>query len=105
MKKLLLAGLAGLAVFAAGAASAADLGVRPTYKAPPPMAPPAPVALWTGCYIGANVGGGWTHKEFDFNGFDDGKHTASGVVGGGQFGCDYQFGGFGKAPGLGGAVG
>jgi outer membrane immunogenic protein len=99
MKKLLLAGIAGLALLAP--ANAADLGRQP-YKAPPVAAPVAPLPAWTGCYIGANIGGGWTHKHFDDDfGFDDGGHTASGIVGGGQFGCDYQFG-LGKAPGFGG---
>ena len=96
MRKLSLMGVAAFTVLAAGSANAADLGVRPTYKAAPPIVPPAPVALWTGCYIGGNIGGGWTHKHFDDDfGFDHGGHTASGIVGGGQVGCDYQFG-FGK---------
>ncbi len=103
MRKFLLAGLAGLAMIASGSANAADLG-RPTYKAPPPVVPPAPLPAWTGCYIGANIGGGWSHKHFDNDfGFDDGGHTASGIVGGGQFGCDYQFG-LGKGLGGGGWV-
>jgi outer membrane immunogenic protein len=93
MKKLLLAGLAGLVITAAGSANAADLGRRPVYRgAPPPVVAPAPVFAWTGCYIGANIGGGWTHKHFEDDfGFDDGRHTGSGIVGGGQVGCDYQF--------------
>jgi outer membrane immunogenic protein len=41
-----------------GAASAADLPTRPVYtKAPTHV---APQISWTGCYIGGNVGGGWT---------------------------------------------
>ena len=39
---------------AASAASAADL----PRKAPPAYIPPAPPPItWTGCYIGANIGG------------------------------------------------
>jgi outer membrane immunogenic protein len=60
------------------------------------VAPP-PVFNWTGCYIGANVGGGWGGKDY----FDPlapipennlSGHRISGAVGGGQAGCDYQFG-------------
>jgi outer membrane immunogenic protein len=107
MRKFTLVGLTGLALVAAGSANAADLG-RPVYKAPPTVAPivaPAPVFPWTGCYIGGNIGGGWTHKDFeDDHGFDEGRHTASGIVGGGQVGCDYQFG-WGKGKGVGGPGG
>jgi len=58
---------------------------------------PPPVYNWTGCYIGANVGGGWGSKDY----FDPlapipennlSGHRISGGVGGGQAGCDYQFG-------------
>src|SRR5262245_53576279 len=80
----------------AGSAIAADLGAR-TYQPPPA---PAPVFSWTGCYVGANIGGGWASKSSnDVSGFftgvpgaDLGSHTASGVIGGGQVGCDYQSG-------------
>lgn len=64
MKKLLLAGVAGVALAAAGSADAADLTRKPVYKALP-VAAPAPVFSWSGCYIGAHVGGGWGHKDFD----------------------------------------
>src|SRR5262245_17699079 len=75
----------------AGSAMAADLGAR----APAPYQPsptPPPVFSWTGCYVGANIGGGWASKSFnDVSGFvtgmpgaDLGSHTASGVIGGGQ---------------------
>jgi outer membrane immunogenic protein len=52
---------------------------------------PAPVYLWTGCYLGGNVG--WAQESVHFDdssGFDD-RHSRSGFAGGGQFGCDYQF--------------
>ena len=68
-------------------AIAADLPV----KAPPP-APLAPVYMWTGCYIGGNIG--WAqlsallNDRFDGN---DGNLSSSSVAGGGQIGCDYQF--------------
>src|SRR6266542_5290725 len=65
MKKFLLAGVAALALGAAGSANAADLG-RPVYKAPPPVAVPVPVRVfsWTGCYVGGNIGGAWGRKDF-----------------------------------------
>jgi outer membrane immunogenic protein len=47
---LLAAATIGLA---ASQALAADL----PRKAPPPAVPMAPPITWTGCYIGANVGG------------------------------------------------
>ena len=92
-----------LAVFTlsalASSATAADLGARPAapYQPPPP---PPPVFSWTGCYLGANVGGGWASKSSNdvagavtgVVGADLGSHTANGVIGGGQIGCDYQAG-------------
>jgi outer membrane immunogenic protein len=89
---------ATLAVLA-GSATAADLGARaPAPYQPPP--PPPPLFSWTGCYIGGNIGGGWaSHSSNDVTGAvtgvigaDLGSHTASGFIGGGQIGCDYQAG-------------
>jgi outer membrane immunogenic protein len=86
--------LAVAAVLASGmtTANAADMAARPLYKAPPP----ATVLGWSGCYVGGNLGGGTTHKhfEFPFGGqlFDEGTLNQGGVVGGGQLGCDYQLG-------------
>jgi len=100
MKKLLLAGVAGIAVIAAGSANAADLGTRPTYKAPPPVVAPVPYFSWTGCYIGAQIGAGWGRKDVsepdaNDNFAEEGDRirvdTGTGLVGGGQIGCDYQF--------------
>jgi outer membrane immunogenic protein len=86
MNKILYASLA-IAALVATPALAADLPVR---KAP--VAMPAPIYTWTGCYIGGNVGWGRTETRItDLEGFDDGRHTADGIVGGGQVGCDYQF--------------
>jgi outer membrane immunogenic protein len=78
----------------AAVASAADMRVKaPAYKAPPPIAG----YNWTGCYIGGNVGYGWqrtTSTDVEPNApppFDAGTGTGTGIVGGGQVGCDYQF--------------
>src|SRR5437762_2207674 len=106
MKKLILAGmvLCGLAA----PAVAADVAVlAPAYQ---PI-PVRPLYSWTGCYLGANAGGGgapktWTDVNGVFNaspgvvpgtfnvapGSFLGDHTARGVIGGGQLGCDYQIG-------------
>jgi len=53
MKKLAVA--ISLLLVSTGATIAADMAV----KAPPPV----PVYSWTGFYIGANVGGAWSHSE------------------------------------------
>src|SRR5260370_13591727 len=62
MKKILLGSVATGALVAAGSASAADLGPRPAYKAPP-VAAPVPVFSWTGCFVGAHGGWGWGKKD------------------------------------------
>jgi outer membrane immunogenic protein len=91
MKKILVAGIA-IAACCGAPALAADLPINaPVFKAPVA----APVYSWIGCYIGGNVGYGWQgNKPSDpsFSG-DIGSDTGSGVVGGGQVGCDYQFSG------------
>ncbi len=84
MKGTVLAGLAAAALVA-NYASAADI----PRKAPPPV--PAPVYVWTGCYIGGNVGWARAKTEVSFNGVDDFSRSADGFAGGGQIGCDYQF--------------
>jgi outer membrane immunogenic protein len=89
--KLALAGmLIGLGV--AGTASAADLPV----KASPVAAPP--LYNWTGCYLGGNVGGGWTRVDTSRASQDTigpsfalyGTENDRGLLGGGQAGCDFQ---------------
>jgi hypothetical protein len=104
---LLLGATAAAAVLAAHPALSADLGpIAPTYKAAP-VVPPTPFFTWTGCYVGAHVGGGLARKTFttppvtfaapppinstltsDAREF---SFDPSGFVGGGQFGCNYQF--------------
>ena len=79
-------------------AIAADISVSPLGTYPPPR----PVYSWTGCRIGANIGGGSARTSWNdpFGSLPNGgpgylgDHTASGVVGGGQLGCDYQVGRF-----------
>ena len=112
MKKLLLSGIAFIAL-AVGPALAADL----PRKAPPPVAPLPPPAIWNGWYVGLNAGAGWNNNDFDNSqsslfcdtmlcnkcgnaGFVGilgnrsigafGTGNQAGFVGGGQFGYNYQ---------------
>ncbi len=88
MKKIALA--VSILAFSAASASAADMA--PAYSKAPMVAPV--VYSWTGCYLGVNIGGGW-QKNSAYDPFllgYAGGETASGVVGGGQIGCDYQSG-------------
>ena len=71
---------------------AADIGA---VKAPP-IAAPAPVFSWSGCYAGGHLGGGWGEKEVAAPGIAPGVSATgdtSGFLGGGQVGCNFQFGG------------
>jgi outer membrane immunogenic protein len=81
MKKFLVAAIA-----AAGSCAAFALA------APPALAGP-PVYSWTGCYIGGNVGGGWSHTKM-LNNVPGGElefdNRGNSFVEGGQVGCDYQ---------------
>src|SRR5262249_32061682 len=63
-----------LAALAVSPAIAADLPTRP--------GPALPVYLWTGFYAGVNFGGDWRASGAN----------ASGVIGGGQLGYNWQFG-------------
>ena len=86
MKKFLMtcAALSGLALSTAG--YAADLAVRPA-----PVV--APVAPWTGCYVGFHTGAGWGDKWWaDRNLTDNVSYPTSGWVTGAQLGCNYQTG-------------
>jgi outer membrane immunogenic protein len=91
MKKTLAAAAVALAG-AAGAANAADMyagGMKDVAFVPPP--------LWTGLYIGAHIGGAWADlKNDDRDGIWSGipgtgwNDSASGVIGGGQIGYNWQ---------------
>jgi len=91
MKKFLLTGVALAAL--GGSALAADLPARRGV----PVKAPEPVVYaynWSGFYIGAHGGGGWSDKCFTFAGVDDGCHDGNGFVAGGQLGFNYQAGQF-----------
>ncbi len=89
MKCILFAALATTAVGTASA-RAADLPQRPVYTPALVMMP----MMWTGCYIGLNAGAGWGNAQITNNNTGAGvSGTNTGFVGGGQMGCDYEFGG------------
>lgn len=99
MKTFLLGtvGLVALSSIAAPAV-AADLAARPYTKAPAMI---ASIFDWSGFYIGANAGGGSSHKCWDMTnalGFPvvpsaaEGCHDATGAVAGGQIGYRWQTG-------------
>lgn len=89
MQKRSLVLLAAAIALAASQASAADLPRKAPAYTPPP--PPPPIT-WTGCYIGANIGGIFGRGDATFNGVEV-SDSNSGFAGGGQIGCDYQFAG------------
>jgi outer membrane immunogenic protein len=78
---------------ASQSAPAADIAgaPHPGYVPPAAYVPLAPPPyLWTGCYVGGNIGGAWSNV--DFSGVSGVNLSASngGVAGGGQIGCDYK---------------
>src|SRR4029077_7527821 len=100
MNKSLIAGVALIALGTAGV-RAADLPV-----APPPAPLPAPVFLWTGFYVGANVGGAWARNNWSDTLFLTNFNNNGGVfIGGGQIGFNYQIGGFVRGGAVGGGGG
>jgi outer membrane immunogenic protein len=95
MKKLFL--LSTCLALTSTAAMAADMGVP--YTKAPVMA--APVFTWTGCYVGAHIGGGslstggagLLNSEGSLpSNFASDSSTGRGGVAGGQLGCNYQDG-------------
>lgn len=82
----------GVTIALGQVALAADLPQRPVKAAP--MMPAPPPYVWTGCYVGGNIGGAWANIEVtDVSaGGATGSRNNSGFAGGGQIGCDYQMG-------------
>jgi outer membrane immunogenic protein len=85
-------GLLGATLLIAGPAVAADFAAKaPTYKGP------APYFTWTGCYVGADAGGGWSSQSTSTTPVGvnqaavSGTISSSSFVGGGYAGCNYQF--------------
>src|SRR5436190_15022223 len=56
-------------------------------------AAPAPAGDWNGLYVGGHFGGAWGRSEwFDLGAGNIGSHDASGIIGGGQTGYNFQSG-------------
>jgi outer membrane immunogenic protein len=58
---------------------------------------PIPVFTWSGCYIGAHGGAGWSDKTVSVPSIVPGVSVTGhtfGPLGGGQVGCNLQFGGW-----------
>ncbi len=95
MKRILVAAGAILTILSVmnPTVNAADL---PT-KAAAYNAPVAGAFSWTGCYIGANLGGAWSREKADTTSITSGQlptlvnQNASSVIGGLNAGCNYQF--------------
>lgn len=79
-----LSGAAIIAIAAVTTASAADLALKAPAAAPIKF-------TWTGCYIGGHLGGAVSEDRTTSNLGASVDFDASGFVGGGQIGCDYQF--------------
>src|SRR5450631_3326960 len=106
LRRIFLSSAGALAL--TGAAFAADL---PSHAPPPVFVPPPPLFSWTGLYAGINAGYHWGGSSFNFTGTDtDGAgigttlnagailfpvaRGASGFIGGGQIGYNYQINSF-----------
>jgi outer membrane immunogenic protein len=95
-KFIALLGGAVLSLGLVNAASAADMAARPYTKAPPMI---EAMYNWSGFYIGANAGGGWSRSCWDIVPVvgplaPEGCHDASGAVAGGQVGYRWQAGAY-----------
>src|SRR5215470_15217165 len=93
MKRAVTLGIGALALAATALpTSAADLGARPIAKAP--IAAPVALYNWSGFYFGGHIGGVWSDPNWtDVSGippFISGSHNASGFLGGGQVGFNWQ---------------
>lgn len=87
--KLVSAAVAALAIGTVGA-QGADLSARMPVKA----APFVPTFSWTGAYVGAHLGYGWSDQTYTYEPVPAWslKSKADGVLGGAQFGYNYQAG-------------
>ncbi|HMA74578.1 MAG TPA: outer membrane protein [Xanthobacteraceae bacterium] len=89
MKKFV--GVIGATLLFAAPAVAADLPVKA------PVAPLAPVFSWSGCYVGADIGGAWSRQDVSVTtvGINQAPvgATLSGnnAIGGLYAGCNWQF--------------
>jgi len=90
-------GLVAAAALSIAASGIARADGYPAYRTPPP-------APWSGCYVGADVGGAWASESANINnpalnvldnqGPVSVSLNSSSVIGGVLAGCNAQFGGF-----------
>ena len=94
LRRLLLALAANLV--ALSAATAADLGSGPRRKAPPPPPPAYEEAqfTWSGLYVGAHLGYGWSNVDWQEVPAFNGSHDGDGGLAGVQIGYNWQAGRF-----------
>jgi outer membrane immunogenic protein len=89
VKKLFVAGVA-VATLVAAPAMAAELPINAPVYAPvyPPIysAPPIIALNWTGCYLGGHLGGSFSNEKISSTDLN-----STGILAGGQGGCNLQF--------------
>jgi outer membrane immunogenic protein len=95
LRSILLATIASVGL--ADVAAAADLGGPPSRRgslkdAPAPVVYERPFS-WSGLYIGANVGYGWSDVDWQ-DGFGPASHNGEGFLAGAQIGYNVQTGQF-----------
>ncbi len=98
MNKFLAASAALIALGMSVPAKAADMPVK--------AVAPIPVYSWTGCYVGVQIGYKWGYSKQTYGGTRagvldaflpvgadlTGNYHVNGVIGGGEAGCQYQWG-------------
>jgi outer membrane immunogenic protein len=91
MKKLFLG---SVALVASGLGAPAAFAAERPVPAPAYAPPPPPAYTWSGCYVGANAGtlsGSSQHFDAAGNALTN-SFDLSGFIGGGQLGCNWQWG-------------
>jgi outer membrane immunogenic protein len=88
---LVLIAAAVIDLTASQSARAADIVLPPAPVAPAYVPPAPPPYLWTGCYVGGNIGGAWSNVDLSGVSGANFSATNSGFAGGGQIGCDYNW--------------
>ena len=83
--------VAAIALAFCGTAQAADLGVKPVYKAPPTQV----ATNWSGAYLGGQIGYAWSRGGYTLTqalGSESFNFDPKSVIGGGHLGVQGQWG-------------
>jgi len=92
MRKSVLILIAAVVIDLPASQSARAADIVPRGYPPPAPAPVyAPPISWTGCYVGGNIGGAWSNVDLSGVSGASFSATNSGLAGGGQIGCDYNW--------------